>query len=287
MKKILRILMLSVMSAALASVTQRAGAAEPSFETENIVGGNEYEIVVDGYPYDGEVIHVSDSAYVALREFSCMADNAVVSWDEDTSEAYVRTDSLELRAEEDSYYIDANGRILWCEEGLFTYDGKMYVPLRQIAEAFGFETYYSSRDHKTYLTRVSSAIEPDDEFYDEEDLYWLSKIIYAESGGESFLGKLAVGSVVLNRVDSSDFPSTVYDVIFDKKHGVQFTPTVNGAIEKDPDEDSVAAAKICLEDTRLSDDILYFLNEEIATSFWIVENCTYVMTIGCHDFYTE
>lgn len=92
---------------------------------------------------------------------------------------------------------------------------------------------------------------------------------------------------MLNRVDSSDFPSTVYDVIFDKKHGVQFTPTVNGAIEKDPDEDSVAAAKICLEDTRLSDDILYFLNEEIATSFWIVENCTYVMTIGCHDFYTE
>lgn len=184
MKKLLRILILSMMPAvALASVTQRAGAAETDFETENIVGGNEYEIVVDGYPYDGEVLHVSDSAYVALREFSCMADNAVVSWDEDTSEAYVVTDSLELRAEEDSCYIDANGRILWCEEGVFTYDGKMYVPLRQIAEAFGFETYYSSRDHKTYLTRLSSAIAPDDEFYDEEDLYWLSKIIYAESGG--------------------------------------------------------------------------------------------------------
>lgn len=289
MKKSLRLFMSVILPALVlaSAVPNKAGAEEPYFETENTVDGNEYEIVVDGYGYDGEVLHVSDSAYVALREFSCMADNAVVSWDEDAAEAYVRTDSLELRAVEDSSYIDANGRLLWCEEGLFTYDGKMYVPLRQIAEAFGFDAYYSASDHKTYLTRVSSAITPDDEFYDEDDLYWLSKIIYAESGGESFLGKLAVGNVVLNRVDSGDFPSTVYDVIFDMEHGVQFTPTVNGAIEQEPDEDSIAAAKICLENTKLSDDILYFLNEELATSFWIVENCTYVMTIGCHDFYTE
>jgi len=81
------------------------------------------------------------------------------------------------------------------------------------------------------------------------------------SGAEPFLGKLAVGTVVMNRVDSDEFPSNTVDVIFDKENGVQFTPTANGAIEKDPDEDSIAAAKICLEDVRLSDDILYFLNE--------------------------
>lgn len=264
-----------------------ANAEEPVFELESTSNGNEYELIVDGFAYEGEVVHVADSAYVALREFSCMADNSVVSWDEDSAEAYVKTDSLELTAAEDEYYIDANGRLLWCENGLFTYDGKMYVPLRQIAQAFGFDTYYNAGEHTTYLTRTSAAITPDDEYYDEEDLYWLSKIIQAESGGEPFLGKVAVGNVVLNRVDSGDFPSTVYDVIFDKKNGVQFTPTVNGAIEKEPGEDSIAAAKICLEDTKLSDEILYFLNEELATSFWIVENCTYVMTIGSHDFYTE
>lgn len=91
----------------------------------------------------------------------------------------------------------------------------------------------------------------------------------------------------MNRVDSDEFPSNIVDVIFDKENGVQFTPTANGAIEKDPDEDSIAAAKICLEDVRLSDDILYFLNEELSSSLWIVENCTYVMTIGCHDFYAD
>lgn len=260
-------------------------AAEEVFERVNYSGETEYSMLVDGYDYDGEIVFVNDVTYVALREFSCMADNSVVSWDEENEYARVKTDSLDLTAEDGGEYISANGRILWCSEGIFTYDDRMYVPLRQISAAFGYDVYYSEEEHTTYLTRESSAILSDDEFYNEDELYWLSKLIYAESGGEPFLGKLAVGSVVMNRVDSDEFPSSVVDVIFDKENGVQFTPTVNGAIEKNPDEDSIAAAKICLENTRLSEDILYFLNEELASSLWIVENCTYVMTIGCHDFY--
>ena len=57
--------------------------------------------------------------------------------------------------------------------------------------------------------------------YSENDLYWLSRIIEAEASGESFSGKIAVGNCVLNRVKSSEFPNTIYDVIFDKNHGVQ------------------------------------------------------------------
>ena len=68
---------------------------------------------------------------------------------------------------------------------------------------------------------------PEEEFYDHDELYWLSKLIYAESGAEPFLGKLAVGTVVMNRVDSDEFPSNIVDVIFDKENGVQFTPTAN------------------------------------------------------------
>lgn len=274
---------------AISALSSMSVSAEPqtSFEKENYSGEQEYRMLVDGYEYDGEMIFVDDITYVGLREFSCMADNAVVGWDENGEYAHVTTDSLELTAEDGGDYIEANGRILWCSSGLFTHDNRMYVPLRQISAAFGFEVYYDEDEHTTYLTRQSSAIVPDEEYYDEEELYWLSKLIYAESGAEPFLGKLAVGTVVMNRVDSDEFPSNIVDVIFDKKNGVQFTPTANGAIEKNPDEDSIAAAKICLENTRLSDDILYFLNEELATSFWIVENCTYVMTIGCHDFYAE
>jgi len=123
------------------------------------------------------------------------------------------------------------------------------------------------------------------DYYDKNDLYWLSKIIHAESEGEPFLGKIAVGNVVLNRVKDSYFPNTVYDVIFDRKNGVQFSPVANGTIHKEAGEDAVMAAKICLENYRISDKILYFLNEKLATNFWIVENCNLIMSIGGHDFY--
>lgn len=246
---------------------------------------NSIDIVVDGFPYEGEVFTLKDTAYVGLREFATMADNAVVSWDSSTETAYVSTDSLSLTVPSRQYYMDANGRILWCAYGNFTLNGTMYVPLIQVAHALGFDYEYSAENHTTYLTRVRGAIIPGEEFYDADDLYWLAKIIHAESRGEPLIGKIAVGNVILNRVDSDEFPDNIYDVIFDRKNGVQFSPTADGAINLTAGAESVLAAKLCLEDTRLSDTIMYFLNQKMATSFWIVENCTFVVKIGSHDFY--
>jgi N-acetylmuramoyl-L-alanine amidase len=50
------------------------------------------------------------------------------------------------------------------------------------------------------------AIESGDTWYDEEDLYWLSRIISAEARGESLEGQIAVGNVVLNRMKSDRWP---------------------------------------------------------------------------------
>ena len=61
-----------------------------------------------------------------------------------------------------------------------------------------------------------------DSAYDYEDLYWLSRIISAEAKGEGFTGQIGVGTVVLNRVRSSQFPNTIYGVIFDRKNGTQY-----------------------------------------------------------------
>ena len=121
--------------------------------------------------------------------------------------------------------------------------------------------------------------------FSENDLYWLSRIIHAEARGESFDGKLAVGSVVLNIVKNKNYPSTVYGVIFDKKNGVQFSPILDGSIYNNPSIDSINAAKRCLEGYRTNKEILFFINPDIATSFWIVNTREYVMTIGNHDFY--
>ena len=259
-----------------------SAAADCIYETEPA----DFDVVVDGFAYEGEVLSVKDIAYVSLREFACMADNSVVWWEEDEAAAYVRTDSLELRAPEDEFYIEANGRMLWCEYGVFTENDILYIPLGKAAKAFGFDTTYVYEDNTTYLTRLRSAAVPAEDYYDEEDLLWLSKIIHAEAQGEPFKGKLAVGNVILNRVESDEFPDTIYDVIFDNDHGVQFTPTVNGAIDQEPNEDSVLAAKLCLDDAVLNEHMLYFLNERIATSLWIPQNRKFIMAIGDHTFYS-
>lgn len=124
-----------------------------------------------------------------------------------------------------------------------------------------------------------------DSAYDYEDLYWLSRIISAEAKGESFTGQIGVGTVVLNRVRSQEFPNTVKGVVFDRKYGTQFTPVANGSIYDTPTKSAVVAAKMCLDGYVLSDSVLYFVNPSIATSSWIQNNRKYAFRVGNHEFY--
>ena len=124
-----------------------------------------------------------------------------------------------------------------------------------------------------------------DSAYDYEDLYWLARIISAEAKGESFTGQIGVGTVVLNRVRSKEFPNTVKGVVFDKKYGTQFTPVANGTVYNTPTNSSVVAAKMCLDGYTLSNSVLYFVNPSIATSSWIQNHRKYAFRIGNHEFY--
>lgn len=120
----------------------------------------------------------------------------------------------------------------------------------------------------------------------EEDLYWLSRIIHAEAQGEPYVGKVAVGNVILNRVKSSDFPNSIYGVVFDRQFGyTQFSPVLDGSINNTPNADSINAARDALNGQRPVGEALYFLNPRKATNFWIVHNRKLMQTIGDHDFY--
>ncbi len=121
--------------------------------------------------------------------------------------------------------------------------------------------------------------------YTEDDLLWLARIIQAESGGESMESKIAVGSVILNRVESSQYPNTIYDVIFDTKYGVQFSPTKSGSIYNTPSADSYEAAKRCLEGERTDCRIIFFIMKKSAPGSWIDRTRTLIVTIGTQNFY--
>lgn len=249
-------------------------------------------VYIDGVrcPTDAYMIQ-NGVTYLPLRTIAMqMLDNPEIEWDNTTRQAVVRTDTLTMTVKPGDCYITANERYLalsslYPAENTLV-DGVTYVPLRTAVRAMGGEIAWNAENRSVEITRGTGTIEHGSSYYKEDEVYWLSRIIYAESGAEPLRGQLAVGSVVMNRLAAAQYPNTIYGVIFDRKWGVQFTPVANGAIYKTPSAESIIAAKMILDGCRISDNALYFLDPRQASSFWIVENRQALFSIGCHDFYS-
>lgn len=182
-------------------------------------------------------------------------------------------------------YIAGNGRYIYNDKICFYENGSVYIPIRSAAKLYLADVRWSVAESAAYITTQNNTIISGDIMYDNDDVYWLSRIINAESRGEPFYGKLAVGNVVMNRVASKQFPDDIKSVIFDDKHGIQFTPVANGSIYNPPSDECIITAKMTLEGYRISGDILYFIAEALAQNLWTVNNCQYVLSVGSHDFY--
>ena len=115
---------------------------------------------------------------------------------------------------------------------------------------------------------------------DSNDLYLLAKCIHAEARGESYVGKVAVGAVILNRVASPDFPDTIYGVIYQPW---AFTAVHDGQINLEPEAASYQAATDALNGWDPTYGCLYYYNPSTASSSWIFSRQT-VVTIGKHVF---
>ena len=228
----------------------------------------------------GEALLIDSTTYVPFRAVCDALGEGSVGWDDKTKTATFASDDLNISATCYSLYIEANGRYFYCENGVKNVDSRIYVPIRPMAKAFGVEVTWDP-SYKVSLSG-GEALKSADAFYDETDLYWLSRIISAESRGESLRGKIAVGNVVQNRMKDRYFPNTMKDVIFQSG---QFTPVKNGHIYDTPTEESVIAAKLCLEGAVVTNDALYFCNPAIATGTWMQRNRDYLMTIENHAFY--
>ncbi len=142
----------------------------------------------------------------------------------------------------------------------------------------------ATADSKSTLSDRSSLRNSSTISYTKQDYQWLAKIIEAEAEDEPYEGKLAVGSVVMNRVKSDDFPDDIQDVIFQKTKVYQFTPVANGRIYRvKPSEDSYKAATEALKGEDPTNGALYFYNPKIAKSDWIRKR-EIVAVIGQHNF---
>ena len=72
-----------------------------------------------------------------------------------------------------------------------------------------------------------------------EELKLLANIIYCEAGSESYVGKVAVGNVIMNRVKSASQPNTITEVVYAKG---QFSPGRNGSLQRALSSDKADAA---------------------------------------------
>ncbi len=112
------------------------------------------------------------------------------------------------------------------------------------------------------------------------DLYLLAKCIYAEARGEPYVGQVAIGAVILNRVESSSFPNTIYGVIYQP---YAFTCVNDGQINLEPDQTAYNAARDALNGWDPTYGAIYYYNPDTATSSWIWSR-EIVVTIGRHNF---
>lgn len=243
--------------------------------------------------YDGTIgyMALSDLSYVPVLDTAVANENYVPQTYSGVSSGYSSDyETYGVTGYEDTYYDDTYLPETYYDDTYYddTYVPETYYDDTYYDEPYEPETYYEEPiyEPETYYEEPiyeEPIYESEDPVYETEpaievsqdDLTLLAAIIYCEAGNQLWDGKVAVGAVVLNRVASSLFPNTIYDVIYQSG---QFTPAYSGALASAlangvPDE-CVQAAQAALNGENPVGGALYF-------------NTGYGqgMRIGDHQFY--
>lgn len=282
MKK--RWILFILLFAALAMTPAKSlASSDITFDTPITLTVNKTLIKTDTEPF----LH-QGTTYVPIRFVSKALGADSVEWDQDSQTAVIKSAGKTIHLPKGQHGGYVNGKYVPVPGGIQLVNDRIYVPVRFVSEQLDCNVNWVYETYTVDIEKEGVVVPADmvgKRSYTDDEIYWLSKIIHAESQGEPMKGKIAVGNVVLNRVKSKDYPNTIYGVIFDRNHGVQFSPILNGTIYHTPYGDSIIAAKRALSGENHAGRSLFFLNPAIAESFWIPNNRIYYTTIANHDFY--
>lgn len=112
------------------------------------------------------------------------------------------------------------------------------------------------------------------------DVYLLARLISAEARGEPYIGQVAVGAVVLNRVDHPSFPNSMSGVIYQRG---AFSCLDDGQFDQPIADSAYRAAREALAGADPTGGAIYYFNPATATSKWIWSR-PQMLTIGSHIF---
>ena len=116
--------------------------------------------------------------------------------------------------------------------------------------------------------------------YSSADYELLARIISAEARGESYLGQVAVGAVILNRIEHPSFPDTLSGVIYQKG---AFSCLYDGQFYEPIADSAYSAARDAINGLDPSGGAIYYYNPSTATNKWIFSRPV-ITTIGAHRF---
>ena len=178
----------------------------------------EVPLYVDGYCI-GSGFLLDGVTYVPMLAFceAMLMTEFEAEWNQEEESVYLAAEGIEISMTMSDNYIVANGRYLYLADGAYNINGTIMAPIRELAKIFSLEIEW---DHENWSIDIDPSdiliFESGDEFYDEDSVYWLSRVISAEAGAEPMEGRIGVGNVVLNRVadESGAWENTIEDVIF-------------------------------------------------------------------------
>ena len=142
-----------------------------------------------------------------------------------------------------------------------------------VGQAVNIGTAVSTATKPTATTTTSNSLSASD-----KDL--MARLVRAEAQGEPYAGKVAVATVILNRVSSPDFPNTVSAVI---NQSGQFEPVSNGTIKQAADADSIRATNEAIANRGQGAGSLFFYNPKTSSNTWITHRPVTIV-IANHTF---
>lgn len=216
---------------------------------------------------------IDDTTYTSLYGATlALRPDAVITWEDD--QMVCRAGDFTMSARVGSRYLAINDRYLFIPDGVKADEaGDTLVPTRTIAQALGAQIAWSGA---VDFTSGGAPLESGADYYDADAVDLIARVITHESGNQPLEGKIAVGNVILNRVNSPSYPNTVYDVVYQPG---QFP----GATGYEPNAESVLAAKLCLDGAVTAPGALFF--NGAGKDCWAARNKALVATIGGHAFY--
>jgi hypothetical protein len=246
------------------------------------------------------LVEIEGRLYLPMRKFAGLLglSDDKITWNPDTNESAIEFGTLKFRYNLGTGIVYLNDKVYEADDQAFTTNnGTVYMNARLLCGFLGSNITWNADALSLGISKIGIVIpedmvyiEPIEEIkgrrYTAEELDLLARIVEAEAKDQIYEGRVAVANVILNRVDSPQYPDTIYDVIYQGNSSghPQFYPVRTGSINKKASELSIQAAKEALEGKVVVEGALYF-NATWVTGSWASRNREFCKTIDSHNFY--